>query len=91
VTPRERRLFGLSGLSAPAHVAAARGCERCSGIGYRGRLALFEVASDADEAPDAFGPGSLGACGLSNVLAGQTTLEETLAQCPHPDERRVAE
>ncbi|HYB98586.1 MAG TPA: GspE/PulE family protein [Candidatus Limnocylindrales bacterium] len=82
------RLFALAGLRAPAAVAAPVGCDRCDGVGFRGRLALFEVAACAELAPEPFAAGSLGACGLSHVLAGETSLGETLAHCPQPGEEK---
>jgi general secretion pathway protein E len=76
--------FERAGLAVPERLRRAEGCGRCRGLGYRGRLALFESAASIDEAPRAFGPGSLGAAGLARVAEGTTTLEEVLAHCPHP-------
>ena len=76
--------FTRAGLRAPAALPHAVGCEHCQGRGYRGRLALFELASNDDDAPSPFAAGSLGAAGLAQVLQGSTSLEEVLAHCPHP-------
>lgn len=84
--PQARQWFARAGLAAPDALARARGCEHCHGRGYRGRLALFETATGTEDAPAAFSAGSLGACGLEQVLAGHTTFEEVLTHCPHfPD------
>lgn len=80
----DQRWFRRAGLAAPARLPHAGGCELCHSRGYRGRLALFEVATAIHDAPAPFAAGSLGASGLVEVLAGNTTLEEVLTQCPHP-------
>jgi len=76
--------FTRAGLPAPGSLPQAQGCAKCQGRGYRGRLALFEIASCVEDAPSPFAAGSLGAAGLTQVLAGKTSLEEVLSNCPHP-------
>jgi general secretion pathway protein E len=76
--------FDRAGLAAPVVLPRAKGCERCQGRGYRGRIALFELAASTDDAPAPFTAGSLGAAGLAHVLDGRTTVEEVLVHCPHP-------
>lgn len=78
------RLFARAGVALPASTVVTAGCSHCNGSGYRGRIGLFEMAAGEDDAPVPFGPGSLGAAGLAQVLAGQTTFEEVLAHCPQP-------
>jgi general secretion pathway protein E len=41
--------FGMLGLKVGDHVHEPRGCERCSGTGYRGRTGVFEVLEVTDE------------------------------------------
>lgn len=76
--------FARAGLPAPATAPRTTGCSHCNERGYRGRLALFEDASGYEETPVPFGPGSLGARGLSQVIAGNTTVAEVLVHCPQP-------
>ncbi|HYC54532.1 MAG TPA: GspE/PulE family protein [Candidatus Binatia bacterium] len=85
--PAHASLFATAGMTVPATLASPAGCECCDGVGYRGRIPLFEIAAGSEDAPAPFAAGSLGACGLSRVLAGETSLEETLAHCPQPAER----
>ncbi len=84
VRARSAEWFVRAKLPPPETLPFARGCDRCRGRGYAGRLALFELADGIDEAPAPFAPGSLGAAGLARVLAFETTLEEVLTQCPQP-------
>jgi general secretion pathway protein E len=76
--------FESAGLAVPRTLPRAVGCERCQGRGYRGRIALFELAASTDDAPAPFTAGSLGAAGLVHVQMGLTTVEEVLVHCPHP-------
>ncbi len=76
--------FERAGLAVPRVLPSARGCDRCQGRGYRGRIALFELAASTDDAPAPFAAGSLGAAGLARVLDATTTVEEVLVHCPHP-------
>jgi type II secretory ATPase GspE/PulE/Tfp pilus assembly ATPase PilB-like protein/8-oxo-dGTP pyrophosphatase MutT (NUDIX family) len=91
------------GIPEGATVGRARGCAACGGIGYRGRLAIVEVLVSTPEverriavgepaeriadAARASGMSSLWQCGVTHVLAGNTTLEELLrvAELPAVD------
>jgi type II secretory ATPase GspE/PulE/Tfp pilus assembly ATPase PilB-like protein/8-oxo-dGTP pyrophosphatase MutT (NUDIX family) len=91
------------GVPAGATVGRARGCAACGGTGYRGRLAIVEVLVSTPEverrigagetaeriadAARSAGMGSLWECGLTHVLAGETTLDELLrvAELPAGD------
>lgn len=86
--------FDLSEAPADLHLFRARGCTRCSGTGYRGRIGLHEVmlvteeieriavarASSAEigEAALAQGMQSLRQDGWAKVAAGLTSVEEVL-------------
>jgi len=82
--PHEEAVFVDAGLATPPFLSVARGCDACEMQGYRGRLAVFEVREvrdrDGRSAPTA--AATLLHHGLDKVLAGQTTLEEVLAECP---------
>ncbi|MDR7537070.1 MAG: type II secretion system ATPase GspE [Armatimonadota bacterium] len=87
--------YGLAAPGAPAPmIYAARGCEVCNHIGYRGRVGLFEIMTMDDDlralvvkqAPSdaikrqavANGMRTLQQDGVAKVLAGVTSLEEML-------------
>lgn len=88
----EDGLLGNLNLPPDARLYRGQGCEFCSGIGYRGRIGIFEilvvtkeirkrVAENASEqeilaAARAQGMKSIFEDGLRKVLAGITTLEE---------------
>ncbi|MCS6797115.1 MAG: type II secretion system ATPase GspE [Myxococcota bacterium] len=97
-TPEDVRALGLDP-SAPALAAACfhrpAGCERCAGVGYRGRIGIFElmIVDDAVrrgilDGVDATslmriaqqrGMRTLREDGARQVLAGHTSVEEVLA------------
>lgn len=87
ILPHEVTVFAEGCLAAPPRLPVARGCGACEMQGYRGRLAVFEVREICDvRAQDS---GDASACartllhhGLEKVVAGDTTLEEVLAECP---------
>ncbi|NUP90672.1 MAG: type IV-A pilus assembly ATPase PilB [Candidatus Sumerlaeia bacterium] len=72
-----------------------RGCQRCSGTGYRGRLALYEIMAIGDKMRDFIMTGattnqlkkfaiqegmkSLRQSGLTKIIQGKTTIEEVLS------------
>jgi type IV pilus assembly protein PilB len=72
-----------------------RGCQRCSGTGYRGRLALYEIMGITDKMRDFIMTGAttnqlkkfaieegmktLRQSGLSKIIQGKTTIEEVLS------------
>jgi type II secretory ATPase GspE/PulE/Tfp pilus assembly ATPase PilB-like protein len=82
--PYEGELFAQSGIPAPRRVPAARGCGSCDMQGYRGRIAVFEVHEVRLE--DGARPSEVSTTllqhGLRKVVAGETTFEEVLAECP---------
>ena len=86
ILPHEFDVFAQSGLAAPARVPAAIGCATCEAQGYRGRLAVFEVheVRVGQDAGSAACGRTLLHDGLDKVRAGETTLEEVLAECPAP-------
>ena len=81
--------------STPKRVRRPVGCPQCHGVGYRGRLGVFEVLlldetirQHIDEQPSSAtlklharraGMRTLREDGLSKVLAGVTTVEEVVA------------
>ncbi len=90
------RLQDLSpSLSLPSRVFVPGGCPLCRDIGYKGRVALYEVCSVTSELRDmllsrqpAFalrqaaeksGMGSLLASGMKLVFEGETSISEVLA------------
>jgi general secretion pathway protein E len=83
--------------SSPAEkteLARGRGCDRCRGTGYRGRVGIFELVLVSDALRDAIGRGAprselellateaggstLASDGVEKVMAGLTTVEEVL-------------
>jgi type IV pilus assembly protein PilB len=93
--PETLRAMGLSGEDTSRSVFyRAVGCDKCRGMGYRGRIGIYEVMPVTDdlrrliaqrgaeaqlrEAAIASGMISLGEDGLSKVKAGTTTPQELL-------------
>ncbi|HUL73164.1 MAG TPA: type IV-A pilus assembly ATPase PilB [Vicinamibacterales bacterium] len=84
--------------SSPAHIAGAqgRGCERCGGTGYKGRVGLFEVMEMTDPIRELVianasvldlkkraqenGMVPLRQAGLRKVAEGMTTIEEVVRE-----------
>jgi type IV pilus assembly protein PilB len=80
----------------PVKVVRGKGCERCAGTGYKGRVGLFEVmemseglreqvlenASSSDLRRRAIAEGmlTLRQSGLKKVLDGFTTIEEVVRE-----------
>ena len=89
-TPGERELLGLDGADEDVQVHEPRGCARCLGTGYRGRIGLFEalwvdpalterIAAGANEhelTQAARDYWRLAEDARAKVLAGQTSLDE---------------
>ena len=88
----ERKLLGLEDGEA-ATIYRAKGCGRCAGVGYEGRLGVYELVmideplrrmihNDESEhalAEHAFRKSdTLARCGFRHVLAGETSIEEVL-------------
>jgi type II secretory ATPase GspE/PulE/Tfp pilus assembly ATPase PilB-like protein len=90
-------LFGFMPAKMPAELYQAVGCEGCSGTGYRGRVAIFEVVSMDDEIRDAIRSKSstrvfrqlfaarqiptLRRAGWDRARAGETTVDEVMRVC----------
>ena len=75
--------FEACGFGAGQALYEPKGCERCAGIGYRGRVGVFEVLEVTGEVRDLIGPNA-----DSNVLdkaalrTGMTTMmEDAIAKC----------
>src|ERR1700677_5021655 len=60
-----------------------KGCERCGGVGYRGRVGVFEVLEVTGEVRDLIGPNSeSGALDAAAMRAGMTTMiDDAVAKC----------
>lgn len=78
----------------PTLLPEANGCERCDGLGFKGRLPLFEgrsigpkqrdliaEAAEEKEIVSSYGaaPVDLWEAGVRLVLAGETTLDEVIS------------
>lgn len=91
-TAHEQRVLSQPGCAEPFSVAYGRGCQRCRGTGFHGRVGLFELLVVDDDlrvllsnpatqgafrdAWKARGGRSLREDGLRKVRAGLTTLDE---------------
>jgi type IV pilus assembly protein PilB len=89
---------GWDGPTDAAHITGAqgRGCERCGGTGYKGRVGLFEVMEmteplremvvanatvvDLKKRAMAEGMVPLRQAGLRKVAEGMTTIEEVVRE-----------
>lgn len=94
LTGDERAFLRLAADDEHAHLRQAVGCDICDGIGYLGRIALYEVlevdatfadAISAGDSPHALWRRALGAGmetliddGRAKALANQTTAQEVL-------------
>jgi general secretion pathway protein E len=60
-----------------------KGCERCGGVGYRGRSGVFEVLDVTGEVRDLIGPNAeSGALDAAAMKAGMTTMiEDAVGKC----------
>jgi general secretion pathway protein E len=60
-----------------------KGCERCGGVGYRGRSGVFEILDVTGEVRDLVGPNSeSGALDAAAMKAGMTTMiEDAVGKC----------
>ena len=89
LSERDRETFLQAGVRPPSEGYTANGCDDCGQIGYRGRMALYEIAviteeiaalihQDASEQEirACCSTESLLTSGLKAVIAGQTSLEE---------------
>ncbi len=64
-------------------VFGPKGCERCGGVGYRGRSGVFEVLDVAGEVRDLIGPNAeSGALDAAAMKAGMTTMiDDAVSKC----------
>jgi general secretion pathway protein E len=64
-------------------VFGPRGCERCGGVGYRGRVGVFEVLDVTGEVRDLIGSNSeSGALDAAAMKNGMTTMiDDAIAKC----------
>jgi general secretion pathway protein E len=71
------------GFKIGEEVFSPKGCERCGGVGYRGRLGVFEVLDVAGEVRDLIGPNSeSGALDAAAMKAGMTTMiDDAVDKC----------
>lgn len=93
-TPRERRWLEAVGEQVPDRIWHAVGCDECRGIGFQGRIGVFEVWRLREEELDAIvadtperalrellqgrGHKSLLADGLEKARVGTTTVSELM-------------
>lgn len=89
-TPEEAQLFVQNGLSVPATIAHAEGCDACENTGFRGRLGVFDILEVDDTLRAAIDQGgsetdlrtaigarpSLMAAALERVARHETSLAE---------------
>jgi general secretion pathway protein E len=75
--------FEVCGMSAGEIIWAPRGCERCGGIGYRGRIGVFEALEIAGEVRDLVGSSvDASALRIAAQRAGLTTMmEDAIDKC----------
>jgi len=71
------------GLKVGEAVCEPKGCERCAGVGYRGRVGVFEVLDVTGEVRDLIGPNAeSGALDAAAIKAGMTTMiDDAIAKC----------
>jgi len=105
ISPMQATAEALEGLGKPpqedfpgwdkTEVLHGTGCPRCSGTGYRGRLALYELMAISDKMKDFVMEGatanqlkkfalqegmiSLRQSGIQKIIEGRTTIEEVLS------------
>jgi type II secretory ATPase GspE/PulE/Tfp pilus assembly ATPase PilB-like protein len=93
----DRELFSSEGVRPPEHLAVPVGCSECRGVGYRGRIGMFEIATFDPDLATAVAAGKeerelrrllrergiegLRADGLAKASEGLTTLEEVGTTC----------
>jgi general secretion pathway protein E len=76
------RLTAL-GFKSGDTVFGPKGCERCGGVGYRGRSGVFEVLDVTGEVRDLIGPNAAsGALDAAAMKAGMTTMiDDAVSKC----------
>ena len=75
--------YETCGLSVGESIWEPRGCERCGGIGYRGRVGVFEALEVGGEVRNLIGSGvDSGALDEAGRRAGLTTMmDDAIAKC----------
>ena len=75
--------YETCGLSVGECVWEPRGCERCGGVGYRGRVGVFEALEVEGEVRNLVGPGAdADALDEASRRAGLTTMmDDAIAKC----------
>jgi general secretion pathway protein E len=76
------RLAAL-GFKSGETIFSPKGCERCGGVGYRGRSGVFEVLDVTGEVRDLIGPNAeSGALDAAAIRAGMTTMvDDAVSKC----------
>jgi general secretion pathway protein E len=75
--------YEACGVSAGEMIWVPRGCERCSGTGYRGRVGVFEALEVAGEVRDLVGS-SIDASALRKAARREgvtTMMEDAIDKC----------
>ena len=77
------RLATLGFKSRRTRSSSPKGCERCGGVGYRGRVGVFEVLDVTGEVRDLIGPNAAsGALDDAAMKAGMTTMiDDAVGKC----------
>jgi type IV pilus assembly protein PilB len=100
-TPREKELLEKAlGWSGPIYKAAPKGCPKCGGSGYKGRVGIHELMITTEELIEGINKGmetaelkkicmrngmkTLHQDSMLKVKDGLTTIEEAIANVP-PD------
>ncbi len=75
--------YAAIGLAAGETVYEPKGCERCGGVGYRGRIGVFEILTLTDEIRELIDRhAGASAVDRAAIAAGMTTmLEDGVAKC----------
>lgn len=97
----------LPGIDGPLEVYRATGCSRCRGTGYRGRLAIYELATVTSALEElisrkagiaelmkqavADGYIPMRLYGIRKVLEGETSLEEVLSVTVSPGAGNISD
>jgi general secretion pathway protein E len=79
----EDRRLGKFGFQVGETIQEPRGCERCGGMGYRGRLGVFEILELTTELRELIGEKTDGLkIDEAAIAAGMTTmLDDGIAKC----------
>jgi general secretion pathway protein E len=75
--------YEACGFGAGQSLWEPEGCERCGGVGYRGRIGVFEALEVTGEVRDVVGPGADSiVLDQAAARAGMTTMmEDAIAKC----------